>query len=86
VFRLSKWYMDCVAPDGTALVAYWARLAWGMVRLRYGAALVRRNGKVVEAATLCPGRGPKPQLAGISWRCGSLGIAGHWHALDPPFR
>src|ERR1700733_3538646 len=26
VFRLRKWYMDCVAEDGTVAIAYWANL------------------------------------------------------------
>jgi hypothetical protein len=84
VFRLSKWYLDCVAADGTAVVAYWARLSWGVVRLRYAATLVRRGGAVAEAATLRPGREPRPEPGGIAWRCGPLGTAGHWQALGPP--
>src|SRR5438445_495978 len=78
--------MDCVASDGTAVVAYWARLAWGLVRLRYAATLVRRNGTVDEAETLCAGREPESTGDGIAWRCSRLRIEGHWQALDQPVR
>mgnify|MGYP001596350551 CR=1 FL=1 len=27
-FTLSKWYLDCVAPDGRVVIAYWASLGW----------------------------------------------------------
>jgi len=86
VFQLSKWYMDCVAPDGTAVVAYCARLVWGVVRLRYASALVCRNGVVCETATLWPGRVPGPEFGGIAWRCRPLKIEGLWQALDQPVR
>ena len=84
MFRLRKWYVDCVAADGTAVVAYWAQLSWGVVRLRYAATLVQRGGAVSEAATLRPGREPWPELGGFAWRCGPLEIEGHWLALDQP--
>jgi hypothetical protein len=86
VFRLTKWYLDCVAADGTAVVAYWARLAWGVVRLRYAATLICRAGRTREAATLRAGREPGPGPGGLAWRCGPLGVAGDWRALDPPVR
>jgi hypothetical protein len=82
VFRLGKWYMDCVAADGTALIAYWARLAWGVVRFRYAATLVRRDGSVSETATLLGGREPWRETDGIAWRCGPLRIAGRWRSTD----
>ncbi len=86
MFRMRKWYADCVAADGTAVVAYWARLSWGVLRLRYAATLARRDGAVSEAATLRAGPEPRPEPGGIAWRCGRLGIEGHWQALGPPVR
>jgi hypothetical protein len=80
---MRKWYADCVAADGTAVVAYWARLSWGTLRLRYAATLVRRAGATRDAATLRAGREPRPMSEGITWRCGRLGFEGHWHGLDP---
>ena len=84
MFRLRKWYMDCVAEDGTGVIAYWARLSWGVVRLRYAATLVRRGASVSESATLRPGREPWAEPDGIALRCRPLGIEGHWSPLDQP--
>lgn len=86
MFRLSKWYMDCVGPDGSAVVGYWARLQWGLLRLRYAATLVKHAESVSEAATLRPGGQPRRDSDGLAWRCGPLHVRGHWRALDPPVR
>ena len=83
MFRLRKWYMDCVAEDGTGVIAYWARLSWGVVRLRYAATLVRRGASVSESATLRPGREPGQNRMALP-RCRPLGIEGHWSPLDQP--
>ena len=72
VFRLSKWYMDCVAPDGTAVLAYWARLTWGLLRLRYAAVLFRQDNTVRETATLCAGSNRGMGEAPASEAAGSL--------------
>ena len=33
MFLLTKWYLDLVTPEGTALIAYAARLRWGRFRM-----------------------------------------------------
>jgi hypothetical protein len=38
-FSLSKWYMDCVADDGTAFVGYHARLRWRRLTIHYASIL-----------------------------------------------
>ncbi|HYF95417.1 MAG TPA: hypothetical protein VD969_24665 [Symbiobacteriaceae bacterium] len=43
-FHLSKWYLDCVAEDGSALIGYRARLRWRSLALEYAAALVAPAG------------------------------------------
>lgn len=86
MFRLRKWYMDCVAPDGTAVVAYWARLTWGVLRLRYGATMAHRNGCVRELATLWPSKEPYWETGRLAWRCARLDIKAQWDAIDAPLR
>lgn len=41
-FLLSKWYLDCVAEDGTAFIGYVARLRWRVLPLDYASILIRR--------------------------------------------
>ncbi len=80
MFRLSKWYLDCVTEAGDAAVLYWACLRWGVVRLRYGAALLgSRDGDPVDRYTLRPGSQPEVGEAGkLRWECERLDVAGTW--------
>lgn len=86
MFRLSKWYLDVVAEDGTAFVGYSARLRWGALRVRYAATLLARPGSApAEGYTLfrtpAPAFGPGGRLG---WECPPLRIAGHWTPTAPP--
>ena len=36
MFELVKWYMDVVAEDGSAVVAYSAKRRWGAARVSVG--------------------------------------------------
>ena len=38
-FRLRKWYVDCVTPDGALFIGYLARLELGALRFWYGATI-----------------------------------------------
>jgi hypothetical protein len=77
--------MDCIAADGAVVVAYWARLTWGLLRLNYAATLVQRAGStVIEAMTMWPGAEPRLASGSLAWQCNRLGVEGHWQALDPP--
>jgi hypothetical protein len=68
MFRLSKWYLDCVADNGDAAVLYWASLRWGLLRLHYGATLLGlRDGDPTHRYTLR--RGPPPTWVGNDELC-----------------
>jgi hypothetical protein len=88
VFRLTKWYVDVVTPEGSAFIGYAARLAWGPVRLRYRAYLLTRPGAPSSARqTLAPTRDPRRDPGGVvEWRCGRLGLEGRWSPVAPAFR
>ncbi len=60
MFRLHKWYFDCVAPDGDAAIVYAARLHWGLLRLGYTALLDHHGGRTHTRTLL--GRPPAPTL------------------------
>jgi hypothetical protein len=86
-FHLRKWYLDCVAADGSAVFAYWARLRWGALRLCYAAVLdAPAGGEPRQRHTLRPD-GP-PQLTGdaCAWQCERLGASGSWTARAAPVR
>jgi hypothetical protein len=80
MFRLSKWYLDCVADNGDAAVLYWASLRWGLLRLHYGATLLGlRDGDPTHRYTLR--RGPPPTWVGndeLHWSSPRLHADGTW--------
>ena len=80
MFRLSKWYLDCVADNGDAAVLYRASLHWGLLRLHYGAALLgRRDHDPLHSYTLRPGSSPRWIGDGeLHWSSDRLGAEGIW--------
>ena len=67
-FTLTKWYFDCVAADGRAVIGYWASLAWR------SAALTWQNVTLYEASRPPVSRSslvstPPPEVASetITW-------------------
>jgi hypothetical protein len=67
-FMLTKWYFDCVAADGRAVIGYWASLAWR------GVALTWQNVTLYEAdrppiSRSCVLPAPPPLMTGDAIRC-----------------
>lgn len=79
-FSLSKWYLDCVAESGDAVVLYWASLRWGVARLQYGAALLApAAGTPVHRYTLRPESEPVAVADDtLIWSSERLGARGTW--------
>ena len=85
LFRLIKWYLDVVTPDGDAVIAYAARLRWGALSLPWASAWRSRPGYPLEERTTtrgvqAPGGGP----VRLGWRNATLDVAGEWRRLSPP--
>lgn len=82
-FRLEKWYLDCVTPDGAVLIGYAARLDWGLVRLSYGARMTKAKDhplaqhQSLSFGTLVDGTGT------ISWANDRLKVRGEWTGGEP---
>jgi hypothetical protein len=78
VFRLHKWFLDCVTPSGDAVVVYSARLHWGVLRLGCASVLVHRGGRTTSRTRIL--RPPMPQVTanGIAIAAPRLGIHGTW--------
>lgn len=86
MFRLRKWYLDVVGDDGGAAILYHARLAWGPLRIAYGAALTTDGAGTRERATLRPGGEPHETTDAIAWRCAPLRLHGTWRRQAAPVR
>ena len=88
MFLLTKWYLDLVTGDGTALMAYAARLRWGGLRMGYASVLVSEaSGPALETRAFGGGRAwPRLDRDRLTFRHARLGIAGTWDRAAPPIR
>ncbi len=78
-FRLRKWYVDCVASDGTAFIGYAARVGLGPLPISYQATLwYASDGQVTSAFTMLPTASPGLSGTELSWENRRLGVRGHW--------
>lgn len=78
-FELEKWYFDCVSEDGDAVIGYAARLAWGPIRLGYGAVLHKPTvGPLAQSQRLTAGEIVTDAEGAVRWRDRALGIDGSW--------
>jgi hypothetical protein len=84
-FELVKWYLDCVTPDGSVVIGYWASLTWrrlaltwqNVVRHAPGAPSVRRS----SLASAAP---PDAHGDSIAWRARDLGCEIDVHSRQRP--
>lgn len=72
-FALTKWYVDCVADDGRAVIGYWASLAWRGLALTWQSVTLHAPGEPPVTRS-CLASGPPPTPAGdtITWDAPSL--------------
>jgi hypothetical protein len=79
-FGLSKWYLDCVADDGEAVVVYVAELRWRALSIGYSSVLGWRAGET-RVRTSARTSGP-PSVHDDSVVCSSesLGFHGTWRS------
>ena len=70
MFSLVKWYFDLVTDDGTAVIAYAARLRLTGVRLTYAATLISPPaGSACERSVIGRVRPPRRTRDSIVWQC-----------------
>jgi len=83
-FLLSKWYLDCLDPNGNGTIVYAAELRWKTLRMRYASTLILAGGKVEIASSIrnCPL--PERSDGKIVLRLPHLGVAGVWEGFAPP--
>src|SRR5687767_9935149 len=82
-FTLSKWYLDCVAPDGGAFIGYHAELRWKRLAIAYASALRHRDGATATSTSLLGGPAPSARGRSIHWSSARLGVEADWDGLAP---
>ncbi|MFN2412842.1 MAG: hypothetical protein ABR535_07315 [Pyrinomonadaceae bacterium] len=85
-FLISKWYMDCVADDGSAFIGYAATLRWKALSLDYSSTLRQAGDRPAEVRTSVsrPSTPPNEEGDAIRWRSDSLSTAGTWRPIAMP--
>ncbi len=78
-FALTKWYMDLVADDGEAIIAYAADVSFSGMSLHYASILQHRGGQTRSTSSL---RKASPALEGgtLTWTSRALRVRGSWHS------
>jgi hypothetical protein len=83
-FQLTKWYADCVAENGDAIIVYCGIARWRAFTLCYASVLEAKTGKEPHARySLKKCAMPLEEATTIRWQCKSLQIEGIWERLDP---
>src|SRR5687767_12717424 len=84
-FLISKWYMDCVADDGTAFIGYNAELQWKSLSIDYSSTLIQAGSEPAAVQTTIAGSTfPIEKDGSISWRSDRLKTSGTWTAKSAP--
>jgi hypothetical protein len=84
-FHLAKWYLDCIADDGRAFIAYAATLRWKALVLHYSSYLFLDGRRSVHTGTsLREASFPLAHGPEIHWKSAHLQIDGTWKALREP--
>lgn len=73
-WSIRKWYLDCVAEDGTTWIGYWADVRWSALRMPVVSSLLFADARFSQSSALR--RDAPPKLAGglLSWSSPSLGV------------
>lgn len=81
MFRLTKWYLDCVSDAGDVVIAHCAVGKRGMLPLGYASLLVSpHNGNATERRSMRRPASPQRTDGSLDWGCERLGISGRSHS------
>ncbi len=79
---LSKWYLDCIDPQGEAWVGYHVELRWKAIALRFAGFTVARNeGGPESRVALRRLSEPTVEDGSILWAAPGLRLEGRWDPL-----
>jgi hypothetical protein len=80
-FLLTKWYLDCVAESGDAVILYVADLRWNALTVHYGSLLTVLGGRVASTFSLRGGAIPEIRDGTIAINLPQLDVEGTWQGL-----
>lgn len=82
---LRKWYLDAIAEDGRAWIAYWATLRLGPLSLALSSVLESAPAQAPRTRTsIRGGEEPRERDGTIAWSLDALDLRGTWSREDPP--
>lgn len=85
MLRISKWYLDLVTDDGTALVVYVVSVGWSGVRIDVASTLFApADAPPVERTVWTGVSAPESDGETARFRHDGLGVAGEWRRASPP--
>ena len=71
---MRKWYVDCVADDGTVWIGYWGDLRWGSLRVPFASSLVHDDAGTHTATRVRAQPEPQHDAGRVRWSASSLGV------------
>jgi hypothetical protein len=85
LLRLTKWYLDLVTDQGTALIAYAASLEWTALRIQFASTLLARPDQPPVERTAWS-QAALPELEGdrLSFKHQDLQLVGEWRRRAAP--
>lgn len=87
VFRLEKWYLDVVTPEGEACIFYAAMMKWRRIKIPYKSLQhIPAAGEPVQKSKFQEPDFPAVQDDLLSWNDPALKAGGHWQARVPPLQ
>ncbi|MGZ8853114.1 MAG: hypothetical protein ACXW2X_06935, partial [Thermoanaerobaculia bacterium] len=74
VWTLRKWYLDCVADDGTVWIGYWGDVAVGPFRLQFASSLIFEHNEANAKNDVRSPAEPRHRISGVTWSVPRLGL------------
>jgi hypothetical protein len=80
LFKLSKWYLDCVTDPGDVSIAYMGTLDWGLFRLHYSSLLESTADRITARHSLREQEEPTVRDHSILWSAKAFSIDARWQS------
>lgn len=73
VWSVRKWYLDCVADDGTVWIGYWGEARFAAFRVRFASSLVHAGGHTRTTAVVRSVPEPRLEDGRLTWSAFPVG-------------